>query len=569
MHTFASRFLVLLLILLLLSGILIALIPTLASTDWGRQQVIYWINRSIPGSVEIRHLNLHWSKGQEIEGFLLKDQERQVILEIGKFSTEGSLWQLLNKSTRLGFTQIKDLNAIIKGDLTNLQRALGIDSNQEAPLLSPSTIVLSDVNADGYLFADHHPLSIQMRGLTRQEDLNGSFEIHLALNGLWASHWDELKHNARNFHNWQKIGVNAKLNGQQLTPALVQSLFPLTSDQKQKLHAFFGNVFDIRAHLQLQNLTGPIQASVKGDQGYIQLEGQLNQGILTLDKPLEGSVEMTPLFSQIFLAPNIPLLSTAIGAENRITFTLDPSQFSYPLIPFQLANIKIGKGSLNLGKIRFRNEGELNTILNLIRPLPDPYLTIWFTPIYFELEHGILLLKRIDMLVAQTYPLANWGTINLMTHQTNFVLGVPSPTLQYAFGIQGLDENYILQIPLHSANGKVEIDKKKAMTRISSLIAQTYRGKKVKLLDNILDMALSEKSESPYPSPTTQPLPWQGEFYSPQQAISSDSNALNSSQSEEKENRKKKKKKHKLLDSDNLKDLQDDAIQLLEQWLGQ
>ncbi len=374
--------------------------------------------------------------------------------------------------------------------------------------------------------------------------------------------------NKGHLSNWKEMGLNAKLNSQQLTPEFAQSLFPLNSTQKQKLQALFGHTFDIQAYFQLQNLTGPIQASARGAQGYIQLEGQLNKGILTLDKPLEGSVEMTPLFSETFLAPNVPLLNTAIGAENPITFTIEPSHFFCPLIPFQLEKIRIEKGNLTLGKIRFRNEGELNAILNLIHPLKDPYFTIWFTPIYFELERGVLSLKRMDMLIAKTYPLANWGIINLMTHQANFVLGIPGQTLQYAFGIQGLDENYILQIALHSANGKVEVDKKKAMTRISSLVAQTHAGKKSQLLGNILDKALSEKGGESYPPSTTQPLPWQGEFQSPPQAIIP-SDSLDSSENQEKDKGKKKKKKRKLLDNDNLNDLQEGAIQLLDQWLGQ
>lgn len=389
-------------------------------------------------------------------------------------------------------------------------------------------------------------------------------KMPLILEGSLTNVFD---HNSR-LRNWQEVGLSTKLTGQQLTPAFVQSLLPLTSDQQQKLRAIFGENFDLTVAFQLQNLTGPLQALAKGTQGYIQLDGQLNKGILTLNKPIEGAVEMTPLFSQTFLAPNVPLLSTAIGAENPITFTIEPSQFSCPLIPFQFERMRIGKGNLNLGKIRFRNEGELNAILNLIRPLSDQSLTIWFTPLYFELNRGIFSLKRMDMLVAHSYTLANHGTINLKTHQADFILGIPGQTLQYAFGIQGLDENYILQIPLHSANGKVEVDKKKAMTRISALVAQTHGGTKGKLLGNILNMTLSEKGK-PYPSPTTQPLPWQEEFYpSPQQEASSPDSS-NSSPSQDKEEGKNKKKKRKHLDSDHPTDLQEGAIQLLDQWLSQ
>ena len=364
-------------------------------------------------------------------------------------------------------------------------------------------------------------------------------------------------------HPWQEMGLRAKLTGQHLTPIFLQKFLFLNLEQKQKLQALFGETLDVSAHCQLRNLNGPVQALIKGAQGYIQMEGLVKEGVLTLTKPLEGAVQMTPLFSQTFLAPNIPLLSTAVGADNPITFTIDSSQFSCPLVPFQLDQVNIGKGQLHLGKIHFRNEGELHSTLSLIRPLADPHLMIWFTPIYLDLHHGILSLKRFDLLVGHDYTLANWGSINLLTHQANFILGLSAPTLRYAFGIQGLDENYILQIPLHTANGKVEIDKKKATTRISSLVAQTHGGSKGKLLGSILDTVLADKGE-PYPPPTTHPFPWQDEIHSsPQPSPVAD--LPNSPEDQSEEGKKKKKKKRKLLEKDQLKDWQEGAVQLLDQ----
>lgn len=371
--------------------------------------------------------------------------------------------------------------------------------------------------------------------------------------------------------NWHEMGIKAQLDGQQLNPAFLQSFLPFSLELKQKLEALFGHALDIHAQAQLQNLNGPLQALIKGPEGEIHFAGQLKKGVLTLNKPLEGSVRMTPLFIQTFLAANAPLLNSAVGAENPLIFSIDPSQFSCPLIPFQLDQVKIEKGQLSLGKLNFRNEGELQSILSMIRPINSQYLTIWFTPIYFDLNHGILSLKRFDMLVGHAYTLANWGSLNLMTQQANFVLGLTAQTLQYAFNVQGLDDNYILQIPLHTAKGKVEVDKKKALTRISSLAAQMHGGDKGKLLGNILDMVLSEKGE-PYPSPTTQPFPWQKEFDSslksndPQNQTSTSSSDTQDQDNNSQE-KKKKKKKNKLLNDDNLKYLQDGAMQLFDQWL--
>lgn len=413
------------------------------------------------------------------------------------------------------------------------------------------------------------PLKLEGRLDTQnlKDQLNFSFQVQaktpLAIEGNLTQLFDS----KNRLHNWQEMGIKARLNGQQLSPNFLQRFLPLGLDQKQKLQALFGDSLDIRASAQMQNLNGPLQAFVKGPQGEISLDGQLKSGVLTLNKPLEGSVKVTPLFIQTFLTSHVPLLSSAVGAENPLTFAIDASQFSCPLIPFQLDQVKIGKGQLNLGKLNFRNEGELQSILSMIRPITGQYLTIWFTPIYFDLNHGILSLKRFDMLVGNAYTLANWGSINVMKQQANFVLGLTAQTLQYAFGVQGLENNYMLQIPLHTANGKVEVDKKKAIARISSLAAQMHGGDKGKLLGNILDMVLSEKGES-YPPPTTQPFPWQEEFDSSSTSNASPKQVETPAQSQDiPPEEKKKKKKRKLLDDENLKDLQEGALQLLDQWL--
>lgn len=415
--------------------------------------------------------------------------------------------------------------------------------------------------------------SLSTKNFMKQVDffVQASAKTSLNIQGTLVNLFDQKSR----LRNWQEIGLQAKLSGQQLTPDFMENLWVIGFDQKQKLQALFGETFDINLIFQLEKLHGSIQALAKGTQGSIQLDGQIKEGVLTLNKPLEGSVIMTPLFTQIFLARNVPLLNSAIGAENPLTFTIDPSQFSCPLIPFQLERVKIGKATLSLGKILFRNEGELSSVLSLIRPLSDQ-LTIWFTPIYMEMERGILSLKRFDMLIGNAYTLANWGSINLLKHQANFVLGLSAQTLEYAFGIQGLDENDILQIPLHISKGKVELDKKKALARISALVGQRQLGSKGKLFGSILDMVFSDKDnhEEPFPSPTTHPFPWQGEFTpqppksksekTPTQSASTSS----SSQEAEKPPEKKKKKKEKLLDQDSLKDLQDGAVKFLDQWLG-
>lgn len=343
-------------------------------------------------------------------------------------------------------------------------------------------------------------------------------------------------------------------DGKKLPPSLFQTLALGDPKIGQKIQALFGETVDLHFNGKIKNLSGPLQASLIGPEAQIVFDGQLSRGVLTLNKPLEGSLNPTPLFVQTYLAPYVPLLSSALGSEKAIKFSLSPDKFYFPLFPFQLVQVNIGSGMIDLGKINFRNQGELSSVLSFIHTVSDPTFTIWFTPINFNLSKGILNLKRLDMLVANSYTVATWGSLNLNLQQADLILGLSGKSLEYAFGVQGLGEKYMLQIPLRSANGKVELDKKKATARITALIAQSKGGPEGKLLGNILDAALSIGDSSP---PPTQPFPWKDQFKQTTETTS--------------QHPEQKKKKHKSRkEKENpLNDITDGATQVLDLLFGQ
>ena len=389
-----------------------------------------------------------------------------------------------------------------------------------------------------------HP--VKLKGQINSENLNeslyfsaealspsiSSLKIQGSMNHLFKQDWK--------LNNWQKFGLNANMQGQKLTPSFISALFLLSSNMKQKIEILFGDSFDAEADCQLQGLNGPVQAKIEGSQGVVQIDGQLAEGLMILNSPLESKVRFTPLLAQTFLGKNIPFLSSAIAAEEPLTLIIDPKGFTVPLYPFNLDQATIGEGKLDLGKITFRNEGELSSILNLIRPISDQHVKIWFTPINFQLQQGQLTVKRLDLLVANAYTLASWGKINLKKHEADLVLGLSAQTLHDVFNIDGLDDDYLLQIPLYSRQGKVEIDKKKATGHIGALIAQTKGGSNGKILGGIIDMAFSKKEEMIAPPPTTQPFPWAREISPPSTDKQVYSEALDEPFGSEHQSKKKK-----------------------------
>lgn len=310
----------------------------------------------------------------------------------------------------------------------------------------------------------------------------------------------------------EKAKANVNLTVQNFPLNLIHSLFFLEPSSKKKWQALLGDFIDGQGHIQLHELNGLITANMRGSRGDVSLDGQLQKGILTLNHPLQWNIKVTPELSQAFLTESLPLFSTAFAAEESIKFTIEPTGFSLSLIPLEFKAIQIQQGSLKLGKIRFRNEGELRAVLNLLKPIPQNQFTIWFTPLYFQIEQGKFLAKRVDMLVAHEYSLASWGEFDLYSRQLNMIIGLSSQSLKYGFNISGLDSNYLLQIPITGRDGSLQIDKKKAVARISALAAQAQGSKEGKLLGKLLDVVTSDNQDPWPPSPTTTPFPWQDQL---------------------------------------------------------
>lgn len=345
-------------------------------------------------------------------------------------------------------------------------------------------------------------------GSISSDNINDHLKVSLQAAGRNALLFDATVNHFSNLSNLNDIAYDIKLQGKDLKPDFFRDLLPINEEQTEKIEALFGEHVSFNVEANLKQLKGGVLISAEGPHAHFSCDGTVNKGIFTLNQPITGSIDMTPRFSQAYFSVNVPLLNSVLKGEDPITLRVEKEGFSCPLIPFKMEDVKIAKATLQLGKLQFLNSGDLRAVLNLIHPVKESNIVIWFTPIYMEQNKGILSIKRFDMLVAGTYTLADWGKINLLTHESEFILGVSAKTLNYAFGITGVGNNYVLQIPLKVSKGKVKIDQKKVATKVSALIAQTQGGTTGKILGNVLDIVTSEKGDA-YPSPTTTPFPWE------------------------------------------------------------
>jgi hypothetical protein len=308
--------------------------------------------------------------------------------------------------------------------------------------------------------------------------------------------------------NLANLALNFEAKSKRLPASLFCQVACLEEDVRNKVEALFGDVLETDIKVQLQQMNGQVQATVNGSNGNISMDAQLNKGVLTLNKPAEATITVTPLLGKSILQDVIPILSGVISAENPIKISIDSKGFSIPLKPWDLSKVQLGQAEIDLGKMTFSNEGQLGTVFDLLKPSVNEKLTVWFTPIYLSMQEGTLKIKRMDLLMLSVYPLALWGKVDAIKEKIDMRIGLTGKALNQAFGISGMDKNYMMQIPLKGKMGEASIDKSKAAARISALIAQSKGGSHGLLLGTLLEIAGGGLTEEQVPASTTNPLPW-------------------------------------------------------------
>ncbi len=87
-------FLTLIGILVLLVA-LIAILPTILSTEWGKKRLIAYIKENYDADVQVNRLELQWWGGQEVTDLVVHQEKYQMQLTCDGIKTDASLWDLL------------------------------------------------------------------------------------------------------------------------------------------------------------------------------------------------------------------------------------------------------------------------------------------------------------------------------------------------------------------------------------------------------------------------------------------------------------------------------------------
>lgn len=331
-----------------------------------------------------------------------------------------------------------------------------------------------------------------------------------------AGHLSDLKATGTVLNGWTPSGrlntkdlsLNVQAEANHLPAAMLCEVACLEAVSRVKVEALFGPLVDLKVDAQLTRMSGPVQALLHGELGQVELGALVGGGQLRLSRPFHAEFTATPQLGESVLQDLLPILGGMQSSNERLSVTIDPEGFSMPLRNVGLSNVQIGKMVIQLGNAEFSNQGQLGSILSLLKASPESTIQVWFTPIYLSLDAGVLQIERFDMLAMQRFPLATWGSVNIPGDKIDMVVGLSGRSLQNAFRLPIPTLGYMMQFPLRGPIGSASIDKTKAAAKIAALTAQLAGGPQGIVIGTVIGLASGAYTEPKAPPPTTEPLPW-------------------------------------------------------------
>lgn len=306
--------------------------------------------------------------------------------------------------------------------------------------------------------------------------------------------------------------LNAK--AEKFPSLLIDCISRLISDIPLPLSLLFGAEVDLTLSLDLQNRSGPVNLLLSAQKTQSTLRGMIREDSFSLREPFTAKLEMTPELSSFFLRDLTGKIES-IQSTTPLSLLVPKENVHVPMFPFSLEKAEVPKIELNLGKLLVRNGGNLSVTLGLLKLSQfsrGKELSLWFTPTQMELSDGILYIDRTEILVDGKYRLAIWGAIDFLADRVDMRLGVPKETLMQAFAIQGLPNEYTLQIPIQGTIGKVEIDSKVATAKIAALLLWSNKSLAKKgggVLGGLIDTFVPLPDSGSSTPPAKRPFPWE------------------------------------------------------------
>ncbi len=282
----------------------------------------------------------------------------------------------------------------------------------------------------------------------------------------------------------------------------------------------FGNVINAAVDIDLDQFSGPVSVNVNTPSTRAAVNGTVAGGILTLKEDAHVQMKVTPEASRLFLKEVNPLNLSYFYSQAPVTLEVPAHGFAFRLYPFDYGKITIPNATIELGKILCKNEGNIHVALGLLKSKQfekSNELMLWFAPIDLHIAQGIVDIERTEILLAESYDICAWGKVDIVDQYVDMILGLTAQTLKTAFGIKGLPDNYVLTLPMRGKMDNVQIDTKKATTKMGLLLAWQQaesagglgKGPAGAIIGGLVNkMATLPDSNAKVP-PAKRPFPWE------------------------------------------------------------
>ncbi len=448
--------------------VLIFFLPTFFSTKLGTNLLISKIKKKSNAKIQIESFHLTWMGPQKIKNLSYKDPN--IDMDVESITSNMSLLSFVKsiksykKFKFLANTEIKNLNADIHF-LNNRANFNDVNASIKANL--------KGVN------------SIEIEGKTLHNNISGNFNAFIEI--------DEEK-------------IQSTINAKNIpTIGLDQFLFYKNPKYQNILSKILGTSLDLQIKSNLQNLKGPIDIDLKSTNAHAILNLFYEQDKIFLTK-LANIVLNLPAINPQFVK-NISYLASE--KKFPIIVKISKDNFSYPISPFKMKNLKIGHLSLDLNKMIVSNTGAIKTLTLLAKLNSSNLVNIWFTKVNIQIENAMLFLDRMDFLIDETIHLCTWGRIDLNNRTLKMNLGVTADTLYSVFGIENLPDDYVIKIPIKSTIDDPKIDISKATAKIVALSTLQKSNKIGSIIGGFITRLQKDQKNIPK---AKRPFPWEGKI---------------------------------------------------------
>jgi len=410
---------------------------------------------------------------------------------------------------------------------------------------SLAPFVLYDKQYDQVTKLDQFYAKIDSNGLSKQiafdskveghvEKLPTSFTLKGDINELFTVN-GEL--------NEKKASIDLTGQVNQFPVTVLSTMLNLGDESEKILDAMFGGTLVANANVKLREMQGPMSLTIQSNNGTASIAAYAGNGKITLTQPAEAKLKVNEKLSAELLQFLNPIFKSVTSSGEPIRLKIEPTGFSIPIDPFNLSEAKIGKGTVELGKLQAKRQSNyLDAILEISSQLfqqkklfDSELVDVWFTPQYFSVKDGVLTMERMDALIDGKYHFCTWGNpgLDLKNQTINMRFGITKDTLENQYGIKNLKDEYVMSTAIKGPLSNVKINEKDIAGRLLALKTVNLD----KTLGSILGGQLLKDPKAP--KPTTNPFPW-GELKKSDKVKEQEKKAA-SDQTDPKEGEKKKK----------------------------